>query len=142
MEYRALFEPAEEGGFTITFPDFGWGVSQGEAEQDSREMAVALLQTLVQEHIRRGEKLPKGGNPRGRKYRAIRLPAMQAAKAELYRQFKASGLRKIDLAHRMGIPKSIVDRLFDLKHHSRLEQLEAAFSALGKELTIEIRDAA
>jgi antitoxin HicB len=118
------------------------GVSQGEAEQDSREMAIALLQTLVQEHICRDQEFPKLCSPGSRKYRAIRLPAMQAAKAGLYRQFKPSGLRKIDLARRIGIPKSIVDRLFDLKHHSRLEQLEAAFRVLGKELTIEIRDAA
>ncbi len=27
MEYAALFE-LDEGGFVITFPDFGWGVSQ------------------------------------------------------------------------------------------------------------------
>lgn len=141
MEYPALFDPATEGGFTITFPDFGWGVSQGDAERDSHEMALALLQTLVQEHIRKGEDLPKRSNPRGRKHRAIRLPAMQTAKAELYRQFKASGLRKIDLARKMGIPKTIVDRLFDLKHSSRFEQLEAAFHVLGKELNIEIRDA-
>jgi hypothetical protein len=29
-----------------------------------------------------------------------------------------------------------------LRHQSRLDQLEAAFKALGKELTIDIRDAA
>jgi hypothetical protein len=32
--------------------------------------------------------------------------------------------------------------LFSLRHQSRLAQLEAAFKALGKELTIDIRDAA
>jgi antitoxin HicB len=142
MEYAALFESAEEGGFIITFPDFGWGVSQGDDEEDAREMAGALLQTLVQEHIRNTEPLPKPTKPRGRKYRAIRLGAMQGAKAELYRQFLASGLRKTELARRLGIPKTVVDRLFDLKHQSRLKQVEAAFRVLGKELTIEVRDAA
>jgi len=142
MEYMALFEPAEEGGFIITFPDFGWGVSQGDDEEAGREMAVALLQTLIQEHIRNGEPLPRPSKPRGRKFRAIRLRAMQGAKAELYRQFLASGVRKSELARRLEIPKTVVDRLFDLNHHSRLPHIEAAFRALGKELTIEIRDAA
>jgi hypothetical protein len=32
--------------------------------------------------------------------------------------------------------------LFSLGHQSRLDQLEAAFRALGKELTINIRDVA
>jgi antitoxin HicB len=46
------------------------------------------------------------------------------------------------LARRLGISKTNVDRLFDLKHHSRLDQIEAAVKALGKELTIDVRDAA
>jgi hypothetical protein len=36
----------------------------------------------------------------------------------------------------------LVDRLLDLMHNSRLDQLEAAFRALGKQLSIEIREAA
>lgn len=43
MAYAARFEPADEGGFIITIPDFGWGVSQGDSEQEAREMAFALL---------------------------------------------------------------------------------------------------
>ena len=46
------------------------------------------------------------------------------------------------MARRMGTSKVNVDRLFDLTHHSRLDQIEAAFRALGKELAIEVRDAA
>jgi antitoxin HicB len=87
MEYPALFESAEEGGFVITIPDFGWGVSQAETETEARVMATALLQTLVEEHIRNGEPLPRPGKRRGRNIRMIRLPALQAAKAELYRLF-------------------------------------------------------
>jgi antitoxin HicB len=142
MEYPAMFEPAEEGGFVITLPDFGWGISQGDTEQESRKMATALLQTVIQEQIRKGAVLPRPSKPRGRKYRMIRLPALQTAKAELYREFLRSGIRKAELARRLGIPKTVVDRLFDFNHKSRLEQIEAAFRALGKELQIHIADAA
>jgi antitoxin HicB len=142
MEYPARFEPAEEGGFVITIPDFGWGVSQGDTEEEARDMAAALLQTLVQEHIRSGEDLPRPSKPRGRSFRMIRLPALQAAKAQLYREFFTSSIRKPELARCLGIPKTHVDRLFDLRHHSRLDQIEAAFKALGKEISIEVRDAA
>ena len=85
MEYPALFEPAEEGGFVITIPDFGWGVSQADTEAEAHIMATTLLQTLVQEHIRNGEPLPRPGKPRGRKIRMARLPALQAAKAAVER---------------------------------------------------------
>jgi antitoxin HicB len=142
VEYPALFEPSKEGGFVVTFPDFDWGVTQGETEQDAQEMALDALSMMIREHIRNGEHLPHPSKPRGRRYRMIRLPALHAAKAELYMAFEASGLRKTEMARRMGISKVNVDRLFDLTHHSRLDQIEAAFRALGKELAIEIRDAA
>jgi antitoxin HicB len=142
MEYPALFEPAEEGGFVITIPDFGWGVSQADTEAEAQTMATALLQTLVQEHIRNGEQLPRPGKPRGRKTRTVRLPALQSAKAELYRLLIESGVRKAELARRLGIPKANVDRLFDLRHRSRLDQMESAFRVLGKEIRIEVRPAA
>jgi antitoxin HicB len=142
MEYSALFEPAEEGGFVITIPDFGWGVSQGDSEEEAREMATALLQTLIEEHIRKGEALPGATKPRGKKYRPIRLPALQGAKAELYLAFQASGIRKAELARRLGIPKTNVDRLFDFGNHTRLDQIEAAFAVLGKRIAFEVQDAA
>jgi antitoxin HicB len=142
MEYAALFEPAEEGGFVVTFPDFGWGITQGDTEQEAREMAADAIRTMIQEHIRKGEEIPRPGKPRGRKCRMIRLAALDAAKAELYMAFLASGMRKAELARRLGIPKTTIDRLFDFNRHTRLDQLEAAFRVLGKRLSIEVREAA
>ena len=142
MDYQAIFEPAEEGGFVVTFPDFDFGITQGDTEEEAREMAADSLALVIESYIEHGKALPSPIARRGRKYRTIPLPALQAAKAELYRQFTASGLRKIDLARRLGIPKTVIDRLFDLNHHSRLDQLEAAFATLGKRLAVEIRDAA
>lgn len=142
MEYPALFEPAAEGGFVVTFPDFDWGITQGDTETEAREMAADAIRTMIQEHIRRGQDIPLPSKPRGRKYRMIRLPALDAAKATLYSAFLSSGMKKAELARHLGIPKTTVDRLFNLDNHSRLDQIEAAFAALGKKLTIEVEDAA
>jgi predicted RNase H-like HicB family nuclease len=49
MEYPALFEPSKEGGFVVTFPDFDWGVTQGETEQDAREMALDALCMMIRQ---------------------------------------------------------------------------------------------
>lgn len=142
MNYQALFEPAEEGGFIVTFPDFEFGITQGDTEEEAREMAEDSLALVIESYIERGKALPEPVHRRGRQYRTIRLPALQAAKTELYRQFIASGLRKVDLARRLGIPKTVIDRLFDLNHQSRLDQIEAAFAALGKRMAVQIEDAA
>jgi antitoxin HicB len=142
MEYSALFEPVEEGGFVVTFPDFEWGVTQGDSEQDAVEMAQDALRTMLAEQIRKGEPLPNPSHPRGKMYRTIALPALEGAKAQLYTAFRNSGLRKTELAQRLKIPKTTVDRLFDFKNHTRMDQLEAAFAALGKQMRVEVRDAA
>jgi antitoxin HicB len=143
VSYQALFEPDREvGGFVITFPDFGWGVSQANTEDEALEMAEDLLVTMIGDHVKQSQEIPVPASRRGARYRQISLPALQSAKVELYQAFRASGMRKAELARRIGIPKSNLERLFDLRHHSRLEQLEAAFSALKKRLWFEVRDAA
>ena len=60
----------------------------------------------------------------------------------LYSELRAAGVKKIDLARRLKCSPSQVDRLLDITHHSRLDQIEAAFAAIGKELIIDIRDRA
>jgi antitoxin HicB len=142
MRYPALFEPAPQGGFVVTFPNFAWGITQGDGEAEALEMAADALVTMLQESIRNGEELPRPSRPRGRRYRIIELPALVSMKAELYLAFRASGLRKAELARRMGIPKTVVDRLFDLTHNTRMEQIEAAFTVLDKRLEISVKDAA
>jgi hypothetical protein len=40
------------------------------------------------------------------------------------------------------ISKGVVDRLFDLEHHTRPDQIEAALEAVGKRLTVGVQDLA
>jgi len=140
VKYPALFEPAKEGGFVITFPDWDWGVTQGEDNADAIDMARDALVTMIAHCIRHGKPVPAPSRPKGRKYRMIDLPAMAALKTELYIAFKASGVTKTELAQRLGIPKTTVGRLFDFQNHTRLGQIEDAFVALGKRLAIAIED--
>jgi antitoxin HicB len=143
QHYVALFEPdLEAGGYVVTFPDFGYGVTQGETDQEAMEMAQDLLMLTIGDYIREGKQLPVPTRHRGAKFRPVPLPALQSAKVDLYTSFLASGLKKAEFARRIGIPKTHIERLFSLRHHSRLDQIEAALAALGKRLHIEARDAA
>jgi antitoxin HicB len=142
MRYPAVFEPAEEGGFVITFPDVYEAITQGDDEREGIDMAQDALITMFAHLIREGKPIKVPSNPKGRKYRMIELPAMAALKTELYMAFQASGMRKAELARRLGIPKTTVDRLFDFANHTRLDQIEAAFAVLGKRIAVEVKDAA
>lgn len=141
--YLALFEPdLKSGGYTVTFPDFGYGATQGETDEEAMEMAQDLLMPTIGDYIREGKQLPVPARRRGTRFRAIPLPALQSAKVDLYTAFLASGLKKAEFARRIGIPKTHIERLFSLRHHSRLDQIEAALAALSKRLHVEARDAA
>lgn len=72
----------------------------------------------------------------------VTLPAMAEAKLALYTAMRAAKIGKAELARRLDCYLPQVDRLLDLRHASRLDQLEAAFRALGKQLSIEISAAA
>jgi antitoxin HicB len=72
----------------------------------------------------------------------VALGPLEQAKVECYLAFRDSGLRKSELARRMRIPKTSIDRLFDLDHASRLDQLDAALRSLGKRLVVVVEDAA
>jgi len=72
----------------------------------------------------------------------VTLPALSAAKLALYEAMREAGVRKADLARRLDWHMPQVDRLLDLRHASRMDQLETALAVLGKKLVLEIEDAA
>lgn len=141
--YLALFEPDRKaGGYVVTFPDFGYGVTQADTHREALEMAQDLLMLTIGDYTRKSRPLPVPRRHRGSNFRPVALPALQAAKVDLYSTFLESGLKKAEFARRIGIPKTHIERLFSLRHQSRLNQIEAAFAALGKRLHVEARSAA
>src|SRR5262245_44157877 len=139
ISYPAIFEPDRKaGGYVVRFPDFKWGVTQAENFADAMSMAEDALQAIVSDHMDRRLSLPKPGRSKGKGIHLVSLPLLQSAKVGLYFAMRKEGVRKADLARRMGIQKSQVDRLLDLNRASRMDQVEAAFEALNKKLTIVI----
>src|SRR5271157_4909129 len=59
LSWQTLFEPAEEGGFVVTFPDLGHGATQGETEDEAMEMAADFLSCVVSDYIASGDALPE-----------------------------------------------------------------------------------
>ncbi|MDZ4798650.1 MAG: hypothetical protein SGI92_10845 [Bryobacteraceae bacterium] len=141
VSYQALFT-SEEDWFIITFPDFGWGVSNGQGEEDSLSMAQDLLHSLLREEIRLGNDLPVPRRYCGAGYRNITLPVVESAKVELYQAVRASDLSRGQLAKRLGTPVAELNRLVDLKYKSRFSKIEEVLLALGKRVVLTVEDAA
>jgi antitoxin component HigA of HigAB toxin-antitoxin module len=109
--YRAKFDRAKDG-IGVTFPDIPEAITCGFSEPRAHT---------------------KGTRP-------IALPTLAEAKIRLYEAMRQAGVRKADLARRMGLQKSQVDRLLDLRHRSRLDQIEAALAKLHKRLVVNVED--
>jgi len=140
-QYQAKFEPEGEV-IVVTFPDVGYGATQGATAAEALEMAEDFLLMAIGDSIKQGNDLPEATVRRGRKYRWVQLPALASIKVELYRELKRSGVRKAELARRLRISRGNIERLFDLHQSTRLELLEAAFAVLGRRLSIGVEKAA
>ena len=68
----------------------------------------------------------------------MRPSALECAKLGVYQAMVDQGMRKSELARRLGWHMPQVDRLFDLRHASKLDQIEAAAHVLGKHLEITV----
>jgi antitoxin HicB len=140
LAYPVDLQPDSNGTLLVTFPDFPEGTTWGEDESDALLRAVDALETVLAARIDDREQIPQPSPARGRPRAA--LPALTAAKVLLYQAMSEAGMRKADLARRLGWHGPQVDRLLDLDHASRLDQIEAALAVLGKRLTIDLADAA
>jgi antitoxin HicB len=70
------------------------------------------------------------------------LPALTALKIELYWALQDAKITRAELMRRLKWNRESVDRLFRLDHASRLDQIEAAFHALGRRVSVRIGKAA
>jgi antitoxin HicB len=132
--WPVTLDPAEKGGFVVNFPDLPRGWSQGETQEEALAQAEDLLEEMVLGMIAHNEDVPARSPSQGRPL--VRLPDLTAAKLEAYRAMRAAGLDKSQLAERLGWQPGQVTRLFDGRHASRLDQIEAALNALGRRLVV------
>lgn len=56
--YFASFQPQDEGGFTVTFPDVPAAITQGDDFESAMLSAVDVLETVLQDKFDRKEMLP------------------------------------------------------------------------------------
>ena len=129
--------------FTLIFPDIPGAHTNGNTREDALAHAPDALHTAISMLMEKNQDIPAPSKARRKGVVLVGLPSVIGdAKTGLYMALRASGFRKTELARRMGIHKQSVERLLDIDHASRIEQLEAAFAALQMRLTVDIHPAA
>ena len=124
----------------VDVPDIPEAHTFGEDREEALLRAPDAIESALMCYIDLRREIPV---PRAtRKGPFVTLPALTEAKLALYTAMRAARIGKAELARRLNCHLPQVDRLLDLRHASRLDQLEAAFRALGKQLSIQICEGA
>ncbi len=134
LNYPVRLAPAVEGGFVVTFPQVPEAITQGDDEDEALLQAVDALETALSFYVDAERDLPRPGKGK----RVVRPSALACIKLAIYQSMRDEGVRKSELARRLGWHLPQVDRLLDLDHASRLDQAEAALRALGRTLEVKV----
>ncbi len=110
---------AREGSkVLVSLLDFPNVHTYGDDEAEALTRAVDALETYLMGMIEDREAIPEPRRPK-RAQSVITLPVLTEAKIELYRQMRAAGVGKAELARRLHCHLPQIDRLLDLNHASQ-----------------------
>ena len=140
MDYPVRLEPDDNDTVLVSFPDFPEAHTFGTDRADALAHAVDALATVIQAYIADRRPIPAPSTAPARP--RVTLPALIAAKVQLYETMRAMRVTKSELARRLRVHLPQIDRLLTIRHGSQVDQIEAAYHALGKRLIIGIADAA
>jgi len=98
--------------------------------------AVEALEAALSFYVDDGKELPKPSAKRGRPM--VGPTVKGSMKLGIYQAMKDLNIRKADLARRLNCHPMQIDRLLDLCHSSRIEQLEQAFKVLNRRVHVEM----
>jgi len=135
LTYCYTLTPDTNGTNLIQYPDLPEGASVSEGEHDLQANASEGLEAVLQMYIDARRPIPL---PTAVGDGSVTLGALATAKVFLSNEMVQQGIRKTELARRLGVHNPQVDRLLDLAHSSKLEAIEAAFHDLGRRLDISV----
>ncbi len=116
----------------VTSPDFPELTTFGEDREEAIARAVDALEEAIAARMHDRKDIPSPS--RGATYAV--LPTLTSVKVMLYQGMRDQGVGKAELARRLGWHMPQVDRVLDVQHRSRLDMMDAALVAIGRQLHV------
>jgi antitoxin HicB len=139
--YPATLTSDPDGGFTVTFRDVPEAITEGDTREEALLRAEDALESALAMYVAAKEPLPVSSAPK-RGEAMVPLSALGMAKAALYDAMRDQGVGNAELAQRLQWHLAQVSRVLDLRHASKMEQVETALAALGLRLIVDVAKAA
>ena len=121
------------GAVLVTSPDFPELATFGEDRDEAMGRAVDALEEAIAARIHDRKDIPNP-SPSGEAH--VLLPTLTAVKVMLYQGMRDQNIGKAELARRLGWHLPQVDRVLNVNHRSRLDQMDAALRAIGRRLEV------
>ena len=122
----------DDGAVLATSPDFLELTTFGDDREEAIARAVHALEEAIAARIHDRKDIPPPSQ--GAAYAV--LPTLTSVKVMLYQGMRDQGIGKAELARRLGWHMPQVDRVLDVQHRSRLDQMDAALGAIGRQLHV------
>lgn len=139
--YPARFTQGEDGRILVEFIDLPRVATDGKNGREAMEEAIDALGSDLSIRLTRREEIPAPSAAR-RGHRLVPVPLWLAPKLALFLAMREQQVNNSELARRLGIHERVIRRMLDPEHASKPEKIQAALAALGKQMTVEVRDAA
>ncbi|MEW9681940.1 type II toxin-antitoxin system HicB family antitoxin [Pseudomonas sp. TE50-2] len=127
----------DTGSVWISCPDIPEMASAGDTLDEALFDAVDALESALSLYVERRAAIPLPTSVQSAEA-IVRLPALTAAKAALWNTMVAQNVTKTEMARRLGVNRPQVDRLVDLLHRSKIEQVEHALHVLGQRIELAV----
>lgn len=138
MRYPVTLTPDKKGGgFVVTFRDLPEAITQGDTVEEALAMAQEALELALEFYFEDKRLVPEPSRPK-RGQHVVELPASLAAKVLLLNEMIAQNVRPAELARRLNTTPQEVNRLTNLRHTTRIDGIEAALRALGRQLELRV----
>ena len=139
--YPAKLTVGSDGRTLVEFVDLPRVATDGKDRREAFEEAMDALGSDLSIRLTRREEIPVPSTAK-RGHRLVPVPLWLAPKLALYLAMRDQQVNNSELARRLSVHERVVRRMLDPQHATKTERIQAALAILGKQITVEVRDAA
>ena len=139
--YPARFTVGSDRRVLVEFVDLPRVATDGEDDREAMEEAIDALGSDLSIRLSRREEIPAPSAAK-RGQRLVPVPLWLAPKLALYLAMRDRRITNSELARRLGVHERAIRRMLDPEHASKPTGIQTALAALGKQVTVEVHDAA
>ena len=137
MHYPVTIE-RDGDTWMASFPDVPEAITGGDTREEALAEALDALITAFEFYFEDGRPVPPASaSAPGQE--VVAVPPSVWGKVLLLNAMCEASVSQAELGRRLGIPRQNVQRLLDLSHATKIDQLADAVAALGHRLEVMIR---